>query len=95
MNLNKIITKSKNMFFDASKKYRTQGLSIVPYESLIAKNGENLFLIHKNMIFDKGTIQDSSYDVWRITDKLELIKEDVSKLGIQFFRTLKTIKEIK
>jgi hypothetical protein len=47
------------------------------------------------MIFDKGTIQDSSYDVWRITDKLELIKEDVSKLGIQFFRTLKTIKEIK
>lgn len=83
------------MFFNASKSYRTQGRSILPYEALIAENDKKMYLVHKNMIFDRGTIEDSSYDVWRITDKMELIKEDVEKLGAAFFKKLKTIKEIK
>ena len=94
--LNKIVSKSKNFRLQAAKNYKNQGMTVVPYESTIAyseKFPENLFLINKNMIFDKS-IEDSSYDVWKFDEKANYKKIDAIEFDRDFFKNLKIIKTI-
>lgn len=94
--LNKIISKAKNFRLQASKNYKNQGITVVPYESIIAyseKFPENLFLINKNIIFDKS-IEDSSYDIWKFDEKANYKKIDAIEFDKDFFMNLKTIKTI-
>jgi hypothetical protein len=85
---------SKKKKFEASRKYNAQGHSCVPYEELIVTNDnykDNYFLVHKNMIFEKG-LCDSSYDVYRFDlDGKFLDKDDYNK---SFFRNMKVMKKI-
>lgn len=94
--IEKITRKSKNMLFESSKAYRSQGRSCVPYEEVIATHPDHpefIFLIHKNMIFDKGSICDSSYSVFTFDlDGNYLKKEDDQT--VSFFRQIKVIKKI-
>jgi hypothetical protein len=94
-NLFDIITrKSKNILFEASRKYNSQGYSVVPYEELIVSHEDypdNYFLVHKNMIFVRG-LEDSSYDVYRFDKEGNILdKKDYPKF---FFRDMKVIKKI-
>jgi hypothetical protein len=69
----------------------------MPYEKVVAKSDKfpnNLFLIHKNMIFGRNSITDSSYDVWKFEMDGKSKKEEVENLGRDFFKSLKVIKTI-
>ncbi len=96
--INKISDKSKLFLFHASKDYKGQGQARVPYEELIVydKNyPEFIFLVHKTMIFDKGSISDSSYDVYCFDKEGNYVgEEDVKELGRDFFRNMQVIKKL-
>lgn len=91
-----ITRKSKNMLFEFSKAYRSQGKSCVPYEELIATHPDHpdfVFLIHKNMIFDRGSICDSSYNVFSFDKEGNFVKKE-DEQPVSFFRKLQIIKKI-
>ena len=57
--ITKIRQKSKLLKFESSRNYRSNAKSEVPYEELIVLNPEYpdfIFLVHKNMIFDRNSI---------------------------------------
>ncbi len=94
-NLFDIITrKSKNISLEASRRYNSQGYSVVPYEQLIVTHKDypnNHFLVHKNMIFIKG-LEDTSYDVYKFDNEGSLLdKNDYPKT---FFRDMQIVKRI-
>ena len=93
-----ITIKSKAILLQASRDYNAQGNSCVPYEELIIYNDkypEFLFLIHKNMLFAKGSICDTSYNVFTFDkDGNYVKKEDVEGLGREFFRNMKVLKKL-
>lgn len=92
----KITRKSKGILLDASRAYNSQGRAIVPYEELIVESElypEQYFLVHKNMIFEGGTIKDSSFDVYSFDIEGDFIqKEDFTDK--KFYRTMQVIKKI-
>lgn len=96
--INKINQKSKELKFEASRNYKSHSTSSVPYEELVVISpnfDEKIFLVHKNMIFERNSIGDSSYSVYSFDDSGKYIqKEDVSELGKEFFRTMKVIKKL-
>jgi len=93
---NKIESTARHLRFQGSKDHRSQGPSKVNYESDIAFNmnyPNNLFLINKNMIFDKG-LEDSSYDVFKFEEDGSYKKVPTESLSFEFFNNLKVIKTI-
>ena len=61
--IQKITTKSKHLVFNITRGYKAHGESVMPYEELIVVNEaypDKIFLIHKNMIFNRG-LEDTSY----------------------------------
>jgi hypothetical protein len=96
--INKINIKSKRAKFDASRNYRSNGISCVPYEEVVVlseKYPDFIFLVHKNMIFDRNSVCDSSYDVYSFDRNGEYVrKEDVEEIGRDFFTTMKVIKKL-
>lgn len=94
--LDKIVRKSKNLLWESSRAYNSQGRSCVPYEELIVSSPrypEQYFLVHKNMIFEKGTICDSSFSVFSFDKDGNLLdKEDIT--DTEFFRTMQVLKKI-
>ena len=94
--ISKIESKAKNFLFFNSKNYKNQGESLMPYESIIAFSQEfpnSLFLINKNIIFNKG-IEDSSYDIWKFDKKGNYKKLNPILFDKKFFRELQTVKKI-
>jgi len=94
--IDKITRKSKNMLFEFSKAYRTQGKSCLPYEEVIATHPEYpefYFLVHKNMVFDKGSICDSSYSVFSFDKEGEFVRKE-DEQPVSFFRKLQNVKKI-
>ena len=93
--INKINQHSKLSKFNASKDYRSNSKSCVPYKEYIVTNEKypnKYFLIHENMIFDRNSICDSSYDIWSFDENGDLIKkEDTQELGFEFFWNKKHI----
>jgi hypothetical protein len=62
---------------------------------LSPKYPDFIFLVHKNIIFDKSSVCDSSYDVFTFDKQGNYLKtEDVKDLGREFFRTMKVIKKL-
>jgi hypothetical protein len=79
---------------NASRNYKIQGHSCVPYEELIVTNPnypDNVFLVHKNMIFEKS-LCDSSYDVYKYDLEGNMISKD--DYGKEFFRDMKVIMKL-
>jgi hypothetical protein len=96
--LSKIDIKSKQAKFEASRNYRGHGQSSVPYEELVVLNTaypDFIFLVHKNMIFDRNSISDSSYEVYSFDRNGNYIrKENLEDLGSGFFMSMKVIKKL-
>lgn len=96
--INKIDQKSKLTKFQASRDYKAHGRSCMPYEELVVMSEtypDYIFLVHKNMIFERNSICDSSYDVYSFSKYGEFVKqENVDELGKEFFRNMKVIKKL-
>ena len=94
--INKINQVSKKEKLNASKNYRSNSNSSVPYEELVVESPDGkIYLVHKNMIFGRSSICDSSYTVFSFDENGNLLKqENVEELGRGFFRTMKIIKKI-
>lgn len=94
----KINQKSKRVKFEAAKDYRGNSKSTMPYEEVVVISElypDNLFLVHKNMIFDRNSVCDSSYNVYKFDKEGNFIsEEDIKELGLNFFRTMKEIKKL-
>jgi hypothetical protein len=95
--INKIDRKSKEVKFKASKNYKSNGRSNpVPYEEVIVLSEmfpDNIFLVHKNLIFERNSIGDSSYEVFSF-DREGNFLEQKENLGKDFFRTMKVVKKL-
>jgi hypothetical protein len=91
----KINTKSKQLMFKASQDYNSQMQSTMPCEEIIVTNEkypDYLFLVHKNMIFERGSIADSSYNVYSFDKEGNYVrKEDMDRT---FFRNMKVLKKL-
>jgi hypothetical protein len=96
--INKINQKSKQAKFEASRNYRSNAISCMPYEEVVVlspKYPDFIFLVHKNMIFDRNSVCDSSYDVYSFDRNGNYVrKEEVEELGRDFFTTMKVIKKL-
>lgn len=93
--ISKINEKSKQEKFKASRDYRSNARSCVPYKEYVVVHEEHpnkFFLVHENMIFERNSICDSSYDVWSFDEKGNLLqKENMEELGGKFFWKTKVI----
>ena len=77
--ISKITQKSKLAKFDASKNYRSNATSTMPYEELIVLNNKYpdfIFLVHKNIIFERNSITDSSYHVYSFDKQGNFVREE-------------------
>jgi hypothetical protein len=96
--LYKINEKSKRAKFESSKNFKQNTHTSMLYEQevvLSPKYPDFIFLVHKNIIFDKSSVCDSSYDVFTFDKQGNYLKtEDVKDLGREFFRTMKVIKKL-
>jgi hypothetical protein len=96
--IDKIVSKAKQMRFEASRGYNTHGISTLPYEQLIVVSKEYpnfIFLVNKNLHFKRNSIDDSSYDVISFDiDGNYVKKEDVEDFDKSFFRDMKVIKKV-
>jgi len=96
--IEKIGKKAKEFRFKATRNYKSNHQSSIPYEEVIVKNEKYpdfIFLVHKNMIFERNSISDSSYDVFTFDMNGNYIKkESVEELGHDFFRDMKVIKKV-
>ena len=96
--INKIDQKSKQEKFESSKNFKSNTNTCVPYEQEIGVSPlfpEFIFLVHKNMIFERNSISDSSYDVFSFDMNGNYVKkESVEELGHDFFRDMKVIKKV-
>lgn len=96
--MHKINTKSKQAKFMASKDFKKNSHTSVPFEESVVvspKYPDSIFLVHKNMVFDRSSLCDSSYDVFTFDKEGNFIKsEDVKDLGLEFFRTMKVLKKL-
>jgi len=90
--------KSKVIKFQASKNYKSNAKSTMPYKEVIVlspKYPELIFLVHENMIFERNTTTDSSYEVYSFDKNGEYLKkESVEELGREFFKTMKMVKKL-
>jgi hypothetical protein len=94
--ITKIRQKSKLLKFESSRNYRSNAKSEVPYEELIVLNSEYpdfIFLVHKNMIFDRNSISDSSYTVLSFDKDGNFVKKE-QDLDIDFFTNMKVVKKL-
>ena len=96
--LHKIDQKSKQAKFEAAKSFKTNTHTSVPFEQIVVlspMHPDFIFLVHKNMIFDKSSLCNSSYDVFSFDKQGNYLKiEDVKDLGREFFRTMKVVKKL-
>ena len=96
--ISKITQKSKLEKFDASKKYKSNGNCSMPYEEIIVLNSKYpdfIFLVHKNIMFERNSISDSSYCVFSFDKKGNFVRqENPTELGFQFFKDMRIIKKI-
>jgi len=96
--LDKVEKKAKEFRFKATRNYRSNSKSVYPYEEIIVKNEQYpnfLFLVHKNMIFERNSISDSSYDVFTFDMNGNYVKkESTEELGHDFFNNMKVIKKV-
>lgn len=96
--INKITAKSKQALFEASRSYKGHARSSMPYEQeivVVDKYPDFIFLVQKNMIFERNSISDSSYDVFSFDKNGNYVrKEDVADLGWDFFKDMKVIKRL-
>jgi hypothetical protein len=90
--------KSKQAKFLASRDFKKNSHTSVPFEETVVvspKYPNSIFLVHKNMVFDRSSLCDSSYDVFSFDREGNYIKsEDVKDLGREFFRTMKVLKKL-
>ena len=94
--ITKIRQKSKLLKFESSRNYKSNAKSEVPYEELIVLNSEYpdfIFLVHKNMIFDRNSISDSSYTVLSFDRDGNFVKKEQG-LGHDFFMNMKVVKKL-
>jgi hypothetical protein len=94
--INKVESTARRLRFQGSKDYKNQGHTKLNYESDIAFNMDypkNVFLINKNMIFEKG-LKDSSYDVFKFDEDGKYEKMPVQSVDLKFFNKIKVIKTI-
>jgi hypothetical protein len=94
--ITKIRQKSKLLKFESSRNYRSNAKSEVPYEELIVLNSEYpdfIFLVHKNMIFDRNSISDSSYTVLSFDKDGNFVRKE-QDLDIDFFTNMKVVKKL-
>lgn len=96
--IDKIVSKAKQMRFQASKGYKAHAPSSLPYEQVIVVSTDYpdfIFLVNKNIHFERNSINDSSYDVISFDKEGNYVKkEDVSDFDTNFFRDMKVIKKV-
>jgi hypothetical protein len=96
--ITKIVSKAKQMRFEASRGYKPNRPSIMPYEQLIVVSNQYpdfIFLVNVNMHLDRNTIDDSSYDIISFDKNGNFVRrEDVSDFNKSFFREMKVIKKV-
>jgi hypothetical protein len=93
---NKVESTARHLRFQQSKEHKSQGQATLTYESIVGFHFDypkNLFLINKNMIFNKG-LEDSSYDVYKFSENGSYKKIPTETLDRSFFNSIKTIKTI-
>lgn len=93
---NKVESTARHLKYQQSKDYQNQGQVKLTYESVIAFNYDypkNLFLVNKNMHFDKG-LEDSSYDIYKFEENGRYKKVPTENFDRSFFNKLKVIKTI-
>ena len=91
---NKIEAIARQMRFNQSKDHKSQGPVSVTYESVIAFNikyPKNLFLVNKNMHFNKG-LEDMSYEIYKFDESAK--KTKVEDFDVDFLNNIKVIKTI-
>jgi hypothetical protein len=96
--IDKIASKAKEMRFQASRGYSTHAASSLPYEQLIVVCDDYpdfIFLVNKNMHFERNSINNSSYDIISFDKNGDYVKkEDVADFDRSFFRDMKVIKKV-
>ena len=96
--MTKIRKKSKQFLLSANRDYHRNSGAVMPYEEVVVlcnKYPDFIFLLHKNMIFERNSIADSSYDVFCFDKEGNYIgKEDILELGNDFFHNLQEVKKL-
>jgi hypothetical protein len=96
--ISKITKKAGQLLFHASRAYRGNAKSSMPYEQDIVFSDlypDKLFLVVKNMLFERNSISDSSYSVHSFDQNGDYLKvEDIEELGNDFFRSMQVVNKI-
>lgn len=94
--IDKITAKSKNLIFEARRSYRPHGRVCVPYGEEIVSNPDHpdrLFLVHRNLLMDRGSVCDTSYTVYSFDIEGEYIGREDEKPP-SFFTKSEVVKKI-
>jgi len=95
----KIYRVSKDISLEKNLSFRPNEMTTLAFEAQICMSPlypNNIFLLHKNMIFNAGTIEDTEYEVHKFDMRGKYIgKVDKKMLKPTFFSSLQEIKEIK
>lgn len=94
----KIVRMSKDIRLNAHQGFRQNSRTIVPYEAYIGQSKDHpnmYFLVHKNMIMNAGTIDDTSYEVHKFDSKGKHVgRVNNEKLTRSFYRDLEKLYQI-
>lgn len=97
--LNKIDMFSKDLKMKMCFDFKPNTISGYPYEQLVCEcplYPKHYFLVHKNVIFNKGTYHDAEYDIHKFDKDGEYVGQvDLVKLDNRFFSNMKEIKYLR
>jgi hypothetical protein len=98
MIIDKIVDKADELRLKACMSYSKSGTDVVPYKEQIVTSGHLpgfYFIVTENYIFKGRGLQDSEYQVYSFDGEGNFIRrEDVERLGKEFFATMKTVKNL-
>lgn len=94
----KIIRLSKDIKLSKNMSFRVNDMTDISFECEICRSPlypQNVFLIHKNMIFNKGTIHDTEYEIHKFDNNGKYVgKVNKGMLKPTFFSSIHVIKHI-
>lgn len=94
----KIFRLSKDIKLQKNMSYKINDMTDISFEADICSSPlypKNVFLIHKNMIFNKGTIHDTEYEIHKFDINGKYVgRVNKSMLKPTFFASIHVIKHI-
>lgn len=93
--LEKIVRHSKDIILSNNMSFHKNADSTLAYKMYVAKSKSNskaLYLVHKNLHFNAGTIDNTSYEIYKFDDKGKYIgKVNDRNVTATFLRDLETL----